>query len=113
MLKIITSIDKEHFIKNMQAKFGLSGWETPLDKHKVMEIKYGFAHNICVSKHKDSQKYADNAISCRIKFGVWKLGNFTKAKTINDKPVEPMPIEVTTDYTFRFFGIMNLRIFYQ
>jgi len=103
MLKIITDIDKDHFIKTLQAKFGINGWKTPLDKHKVMEIKYGFIHNICVSKHKESQKYADNAFFCRIKFGIWKLGDFTKAKTINEKPSEPMSIEITTDYTFRFF----------
>ena len=58
----------------MKAKFGVSGWKIPLDKHKVMEIQYGFIQNICASKHKESKNYADHAVFCRIKFGVWNLG---------------------------------------
>jgi hypothetical protein len=64
----------------LKAKFGVSGWKIPLDKHKVMEIQYGFIQNICASKHKESKNYADHAVFCRIKFGVWNLGKFNKAK---------------------------------
>ena len=103
MLKILTDIDGDHFIKTLKATFGLSGHKSPLSKHNVKEIKYGFIKNLCVSKDKESKNYADHARDCTIKFGVWKLGNFDRKKSQNKKQLAPLPIEVTTDYTFRFF----------
>lgn len=103
MLKIIKKIDDEHFVKTLKAKFGLNGQKSPLDKHKLMEIQYGFVNNICASKHKNSEIYASNALSCRIKFAVWKIGNFSRLKIKNKRQLDPMIIEVSTDYSFRFF----------
>ncbi len=49
MLDIITGIDDDHFIQTLKDKFGLSGYKSLLDKHKVVEIQFGFIKNICIS----------------------------------------------------------------
>ena len=98
MLKIVTKTHPKNFIKTLSVKFGMSGFASPLDHRRVSHIMFGFTKYTCASEHKSSKEYVKKAQSCRVKFGVWKLGSFSR-----DHGKEPMSLDVTTDYTFRLF----------
>ena len=103
MFNIITKIDPDHFIKNLKAIFDdTSGFNTPLDKHNVDEIQFGFVKGYCVSNHKKAFDYIQNAIEIRIKFAVWTLGKFYRVKKINDIR-SSLKFDVTSSYAFRFY----------
>ncbi len=103
MLKILTDSYSKHFIKNLKNVFGKSGFKSPLDKHKVETIEYGFTYLTCASEHKKALDYIENAIFTRVKFAVWNIGKFYKMKPDQIKIPKPIHIDVTTDYTFRFY----------
>lgn len=105
MLKILTKIDPDHYIKTLKAVFDVyDGFKTPLDKHNVDVIQFGFTKFYCVSKHKKSFEYINNAIEIKIKFAIWTLGNFKRQKKDkNNNFKDPLKFDVTTDYTFRFY----------
>ena len=98
MLEIAVRAHNTNFIKILDVKFRLEGFESPLDRHRVSEIKYGFTRNICASRHAAAGRYVANAEKCRVRFGIWGLGPFQR-----NVDEEPMPIDVNTDYSFRFF----------
>ena len=115
MLDILHETDDAHFIKTLKAEFGIFGYKSPLDDHKVETIQYGFTKNRCASAHDEALGYVEKSQKITIKFGVWKIGDFVKPRIIKvnnkDQEQKPFHFDVNTDYAFRFwYGYDSLRI---